>query len=61
MARLAGTQIAMVRNVALWHKVRAQLGPFEGTKTAALPTLGIEGQFSTALQTWFSAAANAYC
>jgi hypothetical protein len=25
---------------------------FEGTKTAALQTLGIEGRFSAALQTW---------
>jgi len=34
-----------------WHNVRAQPGAYEGTKTAALPTLGIEGQFSAALQT----------
>jgi hypothetical protein len=32
-------------NVALWHNVRAQLGAFEGTKSAALPTLGIKGRF----------------
>jgi hypothetical protein len=36
----------------LWYNVRAQLGAFEGTKTAALQTLGIEGRFSAALQTW---------
>jgi len=36
----------------LWHNVRAQLGAFKGTKTAALPTLGIEGRFSAALQMW---------
>jgi hypothetical protein len=28
-----------------WHNVRAQLGAFEGTKAAALPTLGIKGRF----------------
>jgi len=33
-------------NVSSWHKVRAQLGPFEGTETAALPTLGIKGRFT---------------
>jgi hypothetical protein len=33
------------RNVTSWHNVRAQLGAFEGTKTAALPTLGIKGRF----------------
>jgi hypothetical protein len=27
----------------LWHNVRTQLGAFEGTKAAALPTLGIKG------------------
>jgi hypothetical protein len=32
--------------VAFWHKVRAQLGAFEGTETAALPTLGINGRFT---------------
>ena len=32
--------------VACWHNVRAQLGPFEGTETAALPTLGINGRFT---------------
>jgi hypothetical protein len=37
--------------VAIWHKVRTQPGAYEGTKTAALPTLGVEGQFSAALQT----------
>jgi hypothetical protein len=26
-------------------------GAYEGTKTATLPTLGIEGRFSAALQT----------
>ena len=26
-----------VVNVSLWHNVRAQLGAFEGTKTASLP------------------------
>jgi hypothetical protein len=31
--------------VALWHNVRAQPGAYEGTKTAALPTLGIKGRF----------------
>jgi hypothetical protein len=34
------------RNVSSWHNVRAQLGAFEGTKAAALPTLGIKGQFT---------------
>jgi hypothetical protein len=34
-----------------WHNARAQLGVFKGTETAALPTLGIEGRFSAALQT----------
>jgi hypothetical protein len=29
-----------------WHKARAQLGAFEGTKTAALPTLGIKGRLT---------------
>jgi hypothetical protein len=29
-----------------WHKVRAQLGAFEGTETAALPTLCINGRFT---------------
>jgi hypothetical protein len=38
--------------VESWHNARAQLGVFEGTETAALPTLGIEGRFSAALQTW---------
>ena len=33
-------------NVGIWHKVRAQPGAYEGTKTAALPMLGIEGRFS---------------
>jgi len=32
-------------------KVRAQPRAFEGTKTAALPTLGTEGWFIAALQT----------
>jgi hypothetical protein len=32
-------------NVSSWHNVRAQPGAFEGTKAAALPTLGINGQF----------------
>ena len=31
-------------NVVLWHNVRAQLGAFEGTKTAALPTFGPESR-----------------
>ena len=31
-----------ISNVRLWHKARAQLGAFEGTETAALPTLGLE-------------------
>jgi hypothetical protein len=35
-----------VWNDRVWHNVRAQLGPFEGTETAALPTLGINGQFT---------------
>ncbi len=38
-------------NVGIWHNVRAQVGAFEGTETASLPTLGIEGRFSAALQT----------
>jgi hypothetical protein len=38
-------------DVASWHNARAQLGVFKGTETAALPTLGIEGRFSAALQT----------
>jgi hypothetical protein len=33
-------------NVGAWHKVRAQPGAYEGTKTAALPTLGIKGRFT---------------
>jgi hypothetical protein len=33
-------------DVGSWHNVRAQLGPFEGTETAALPTLGIKGRFT---------------
>jgi hypothetical protein len=37
--------------VVFWHKVRAQPGAHEGTKTAALQTLGVEGQFNAALQT----------
>jgi hypothetical protein len=28
------------------HNVRAHLGAFEGTKAAALPTLGIKGRFT---------------
>jgi hypothetical protein len=31
--------------VASWHNVRAQPEAFEGTKAAALPTLGIKGRF----------------
>jgi hypothetical protein len=31
---------------SLWHKVRAQPGAYEGTKTAALPTLGIKVRFT---------------
>ena len=38
-------------NDRIWHKVRAHPGAYEGTKTAAMPTLGVEGQFSAALQT----------
>jgi hypothetical protein len=38
--------VALEWNVAFWHNVRAQLGPFEGTETAALPTLGINGRFT---------------
>ena len=34
-----------------WHNVRAKPGAYEGTKTAALPTFGAEGQFSAAFQT----------
>ncbi len=30
-------------NARCWHNVRTQLGAFEGTKAAALPTLGIKG------------------
>ena len=39
------------RNFGSWHKVRAQPGAFEGTETAALLTLGVEGPFIGALQT----------
>jgi hypothetical protein len=34
------------RYVAFWHNVRAQLDAFEGTKAAALPTLGIKGRLT---------------
>jgi hypothetical protein len=34
-----------------WHNVRAQPGAYEGTQPGGLPTLGVEGQFSAALQT----------
>ncbi len=44
-------QVASDTNVRLWHKVRVQLGAFEGTKTAALPTLRAERRFSGAFQT----------
>jgi hypothetical protein len=44
-------RVIFASNVGCWHKVRAQPGAYEGTKTAALPTLGVEGQFSAALQT----------
>jgi hypothetical protein len=33
-------------DVGFWHNVRAQLGAFEGTKAAALPTFGIKGWFT---------------
>jgi hypothetical protein len=48
------TQVAIGVNVALalssihgrfWHKVRAQLGSFEGTETGALPTIAPERRF----------------
>ncbi len=38
-------------NVALWHKACVQPGAFEGTETAALPTLKAECRFIAALQT----------
>jgi hypothetical protein len=37
--------------VASWHNVRAQLGAFEGTETASLPTLDNECRFTVAFQT----------
>ena len=42
-----------------WHKVCVQPEAIVGTETAALPTLGVEGQFSAALQTRFRATASA--
>ena len=46
------TFAAASTNVGIWHNVRAQLGAFEGAKTAALPTFGPECRVSGAFETW---------
>jgi hypothetical protein len=46
--------------VCFWHKVRAQLGTFEGTQTGGLPTFDAGNLFTSAFQTRFSGALNAY-
>ena len=47
-------------NVALWHNPDLQPGAFEGTETAALPTLRAECRLTATFQTRFRKALNAY-
>jgi hypothetical protein len=43
-------------NFGFWHNVRAQIGAFEGTKTASLPTFVRECRQTADIQTYIRGA-----
>ncbi len=59
-ANFEAGRIASDANVGKWHKACVQPGAYEGTETAALPTLGRVCRFIAGNPTRFRAAANAY-